>query len=360
MASLIHEKQRKRKPWRVDYTERGNRRTQRFASRTAAQAFIGEVVSGRRQADAARITLEKWLQRWVVEHGMEWEPRTRRDRARYADKWIVPGLGKMKLRDIGRGEIRDWRLEMTKRKGATPYVANAAVRILSAALGDAVEDGLILANPCQGMKRLNTPGAQRREPATLAEVEGIRALLANPRDRLYVSLMAYAGLRPGEARALRWSDVGTDSILVKASLAERGREKGTKTDTARAVPIIPALAEDLAAVERVDHAVVGRIDHDNWSARVWRPARRMIDSDKTPYSLRHTFASLLIAEKRSVHEVARLLGHSSPALTLSTYGHLFDQAQLAKEESMADAVIRARHEAASASASARPTEPAGR
>lgn len=359
MASLIHEKNRKRKPWRVDYTERGNRRTQRFATKTLAEAFIGEVASGRRQADRARLTLEKWLQRWVVEHGMEWEPRTRRDRARYADKWIVPGIGKMRLRDIGRAEVRSWRAEMVGRKGATPYVANTAVRILSAALGDAVDDELILANPCRGLTPLKVAGKNRREPATLAEVEGIRLMLTEPRDRALVSLMAYAGLRPAEARALRWSDVRDGSLTVQAALAEGGREKGTKTDRNRVVPIIEALAEDLAQVERVDRTVVGRIDHDNWAARVWRPARRKIDSDKTPYSLRHTFASLLIAEGRSVHEVARLLGHSSPALTLSTYGHLFDEAQLSEHESMAQAVTRARHEAISASASARPTEPEG-
>ena len=40
-----------------------------------------------------------------------------------------------------------------------------------------------------------------------------------------------------------------------------------------------------------------------------------------PYDLRHSFASLLLAEGRTVHYVAARLGHS-PALTPSTYGHL--------------------------------------
>ena len=65
----------------------------------------------------------------------------------------------------------------------------------------------------------------------------------------------------------------------------------------------------------------------------------------TPYSLRHTFASLLIAEGRTVHEVARLLGHSTPTLTLTTYGHLFDRAQIEQGETMETAAARARHAA---------------
>lgn len=55
----------------------------------------------------------------------------------------------------------------------------------------------------------------------------------------------------------------------------------------------------------------------------------------------------------------RILRTSTPALTLSTYGHLFDEAQIADDEDMAEAVMRARHDAISASASARPTDPAG-
>lgn len=52
------------------------------------------------------------------------------------------------------------------------------------------------------------------------------------------------------------------------------------------------------------------------------PARRAgLASVPRPYDLRHSFASLLLAEGRTVHYVAAQLGHS-PALTLSTYGHL--------------------------------------
>ena len=297
-------------------------------------------------------------------HGIEWEPRTLRDRARYADSWIIPGVGKVKLRELGRKEIREWRAEMLTR-GATHYVANAAVRILSAALGDAVADEMIVGNACYGVKPLKRTSVDRREPATLAEVEGIRALLERDRDRAMVSLMAYAGLRPSERPSLRWSDVRAATLVIRSAVSSSGREKGTKTESVRTVPIIPALAEDLAALEpRADDLVIGAVDHDNWSMRVWRPARAQIGSTAIPYALRHTFASLLIAEGRGVHEVAKLLGHSSPALTLSTYGHLFDEAQLRSNESMADAVARARHEAilrvASISATMAPADPLGR
>lgn len=60
--------------------------------------------------------------------------------------------------------------------------------------------------------------------------------------------------------------------------------------------------------------------------RGWSTARRRagLDAVPRPYDLRHSFASLLLAEGRTVHYVAAQLGHS-PALTLSTYGHLIAQ-----------------------------------
>lgn len=60
-----------------------------------------------------------------------------------------------------------------------------------------------------------------------------------------------------------------------------------------------------------------------------------------PYDLRHSFASLLLAEGRSVHYVARRLGHS-PALTLSTYGHLFAEYEHADRIDAEQEIVKAR------------------
>lgn len=65
-----------------------------------------------------------------------------------------------------------------------------------------------------------------------------------------------------------------------------------------------------------------------------------LDAAPHPYDLRHSLASLLLAEGRTVHYVAAQLGHS-PALTLSTYGHLIaeyaDAGPINAEEEIATA-----------------------
>lgn len=62
-----------------------------------------------------------------------------------------------------------------------------------------------------------------------------------------------------------------------------------------------------------------------------------------PYDMRHSFASLLLAEGRTVHYVAAQLGHS-PTLTLTVYGHLFSEFEGAARID-AEAEIQAAREA---------------
>ena len=63
-----------------------------------------------------------------------------------------------------------------------------------------------------------------------------------------------------------------------------------------------------------------------------------------PYDLRHSFVSLLLTEGATVVEVARQAGHS-PAMTLSTYAHLFEELDGADRHSAEDKIRRAREAA---------------
>lgn len=333
----------------MDWTERRRRRTKRFATRREAQVFIGDLLRGSAAARIERLTLEDWLAQWIRTYGPAWEPRTVHDRGDYADRLIVPHLGKLRLGEIGRADVREWRARLV-REGSTPYVADRAVTVLSAALGAAVEDDLIPANPCRGLKRLPR-SVDRRRPATVAEVEAIRAVMPTPRDRAVVGLMAYAGLRPGEVRALRWADVREHTLVVRAAARDGGGEKARKAGGIAVVPVIGPLREDLEALVAVDgrdplaapRALVVHIpDWRVWASRVWRPARERAGTDVPPYALRHTFASLQIAAGLNPWQVAALLGHANPGMVISTYGHLFAEQELAAPLIVADAVVAAR------------------
>ena len=63
-----------------------------------------------------------------------------------------------------------------------------------------------------------------------------------------------------------------------------------------------------------------------WRRERWAPACRAagLDPVPRPYDLRHSFASLMLAEGRQPLQVAKWLGHS-PAVLLKTYAHLIEE-----------------------------------
>lgn len=178
-------------------------------------------------------------------------------------------------------------------------------------------------------------------PLSPCAVEGIRAHLVKEGrllDATLVAVLAYAGLRPGEALGLRWHDVGQRTLLVDRSVAF-GKVKPTKTGKARTVKLLPALAETLAAWRMVSDRAAAtdlvfpapdgspwNLDRaSNWRKRVFAAASEAAgEPGIRPYDLRHSFVSLLIAQGATVVEVAHQAGHS-PTIALSTYAHLFDE-----------------------------------
>ena len=83
--------------------------------------------------------------------------------------------------------------------------------------------------------------------------------------------------------------------------------------------------------------------YDNWRKRAFDRAGKAAKADgATPYAMRHSFASLLLHEGRSVVYVARQLGHDA-RLTLTTYGHVIDELDERRGCGAEEAIRAARH-----------------
>ena len=355
-----------RRVYRVRWRDGDRNRARSFDRRADAEDF--DAAERRRQrmgahgpAEPSRERLDAWLETWVRRDGIAWARSTRLHRGSVMDKWIAPLIGGVRLRELGRARVRDFRAEMLDR-GATNATANGAMRVLSAALGAAVEDGLIPTNPCLGIKRLpHTPAPAR--PLSPLEAERLRIELPTPRDQVLWGLMAYAGLRPEEALALRWGDVGGTLHVHRAYT--HGELKDTKTGRARSVAVIGPLADDLAAWrERTEWAEpadlvcpsLGRADRpgdatrqggflhlSNWRNRAFRPASERAGlAGIIPYNGRDTFASLLIYEGRPPILVAAALGHGDTQTLWRHYAGIFAEAEVGVRVPIEEAVKEAR------------------
>jgi integrase len=221
--------------------------------------------------------------------------------------------------------------------GAGRVAVLHALDLLGSILQRAVESERIGRNPVRIVRKVRRAARREVRPLAPATVEALRGV-SKERDAVLISVLAYAGLRPQEALALCWGHVRDRTILVERAVS-LGQMKDTKTRAHRTVRLLAPLQDDLHAWRRsygeaTDGALVfagphGRpftkTDWDNWRARAFDRACRAIELEGArPYDLRHSFASLLLHEGRSVMCVARQLGHDA-RLTLSTYGHVIDE-----------------------------------
>ena len=121
--------------------------------------------------------------------------------------------------------------------------------VLQSILERAVEWRHLDSNPARAVRKPSQRRTRVVRPLPPKTIEAMRAyLLATDRrlDATLVSVLAYAGLRPGEAIGLRWHDVGERTLLVERSVAF-GQLKSTKTASTRSVRLIGPLKDDLSS-----------------------------------------------------------------------------------------------------------------
>lgn len=180
-------------------------------------------------------------------------------------------------------------------------------------------------------RRLTHVRDEAIDAGTPETVEAIRRQL-EPADAALVSVLAYEGLRPGEAFALQWRDVDDDRGRARPRLLVQRAVSGeqlstTKSQRARQpelfAPVTKELGDLYVAAGRPSPFTLvfgdsegGYHRRQNRRRRLWIPAleRAGIAYFRT-YDLRHTCATLLIYEGRTVNEVADHLGHADPGFT---------------------------------------------
>ncbi len=156
---------------------------------------------------------------------------------------MLPRLGEYELRRITPAVVAEFADDL-RRDGVGDPTVRKVLSLVQGVLGRAVVLGRIRANPVVPVRK---PVQGRRRvirPLPPATVEQLRRRMPTDQDATLVSVLAYAGLRPGEALALTWADIGERTILVERSVA-LGEVKKTKTRTTRSVRLLAPLSNDL-------------------------------------------------------------------------------------------------------------------
>ena len=248
-----------------------------------------------------------------------WSTYLGRNRSVRSTKSIVLGIGNWfgpkLLSSLEYQDLIDW-LDHLRSAGDKPSTIRRKVGTLSGLLKRAQLAGFISRVPAMP----KVTGVTRGRLRWLSEPEETKLLdhlMATSPDVGYlVVFLLDTGMRPGEALALRWSDVFPERGVVTLY--------ATKTDRERSVPLT---ARARAALEAMHGKIGGPFQHISIDKlnRAWNVSRRAIglgdDAQVVPYVCRHTFASRLAQRGVSLYTIGTLLGHTNSATT-TIYAHL--------------------------------------
>lgn len=349
--------------YRVRYRTPDHRQTDKrgFVTKRDAEAFAATVEVSKLKGEYVAPALGKIN---VGELGPDWLKRQQgvmKPSAYHSieSAWRVhvqPKWSRTQIAEITYSDVQAWITELATKRKATLVIT--VYSVLARILDDAVRDRRLAANPARGVK---LPTRARRKNVYLT-ADQLHALAAEAgRYGSLVLLLGTAGLRWGEAAALKVSDV--DFLKRRVVLHENAVAVGSKTHVgtlksgkSRTVVLPAFVVDELAKTcrgkgrdellwpSRSGGHLGPPSSHDSWLSGAVERCMKAADAARakeikaskegeattpvfprvTAHALRHTAASLAISAGANVKVVQRMLGHASAAMTLDVYADLFD------------------------------------
>lgn len=323
----------------------------------------------------SRQTLTQFLHTWladVVQH--EVKASTAADYAYIVERYIIPYLGRIRLCDLGVAHVRRWLntlrtqkviIKTKKKPAGEPRLLGAgtiqnAYRRLRTALGVALIEHLIVENVAA---LVDPPEVEPSEihPFTAGQAKTLLATLDAEENRLYaLYLLALTlGPRVGELLGLRWVDLNWDRAELKITQQVRTINNVvtfTSPKTKKSRRLLPLNTDIIASLRLRYQAYLEerQLGDHPWSEHglifpsevgtpiaprnLHRSFKRLLKRaslpDRRPHDLRHTAASLMLANGAPITDVSELLGHSSPAITARVYAHAYEEGKRQAVETM--------------------------
>lgn len=251
---------------------------------------------------------------------------------------ILPAFGHIKISELSTDDIQKQAIKWQKYAVGRSYI-NYTNKLLKYA----VKTGIIDKNPMDGVTRPK-PVKKKRKKDFYSKDE-LKVFLDGASEHYdplvypFLRLLAFTGLRKGEAIVLTWNDIDEENMIITVSKTLARGENGpyiedTKTGEVRSVSIDK---ETLTALESI------KVKNKN-NFVFWTPYKKLINQAKPRkwlldickrnklepvpiHGLRHTHASLLFEAGASIKEVQTRLGHSNSKMTLDIYTHVTDQSR---------------------------------
>ncbi len=291
------------------------------------------------------MTVELWADLWLKNYKKGKQYKTFQMYETTLKNHIVKELGHIKLKDLKpfhlQGLIND-----RADQGLTKTIINIKLTAKQM-FEDAIDNDYMIKNPA---KKLDMPFIEKKEKRALTdeELDIISAAPLDLKQKVFIYILLYAGLRREEILALTKKDIDFKNNVIKVCKAINFKNNRpvlksfTKSEAGiREIPILDPLKsilskyvneiKDIYLFEPVtSNGLMTETSFRSFWSTIWRRlnkaaggSSKLIAFDKiTPHILRHTYATMLYYAGVDLKQAQYLLGHASPEVTLKIYTHL--------------------------------------
>lgn len=352
--------------YKVPYRDANGKQTsETFTTLKAAQGFRDRVRDMRHNgividAKAGQMSVTAYAQTWLSTVRAVKRPETYRQYESHMRLHVLPALGGKQLRNVTRADVQAFV------DGLSATLAPRTVRAIHDIVRQlfrraAVLDKRIPASPCVGIE-LPEITHTRVHVLTPDEVMALAAEVPG-RYRAAVLIAAGAGLRVSEVAGLTWDriDLEAGTVTVDRQMSTRRTLAPPKTKRSRRIVPIPQMVRDALLAHRAafppQHTPLAATGADQPATalllftrdgaamtgtmlgQIFTRARKAVGlpAAVTFHTLRHTYASLLIAAGTNVKAVQERMGHGSIKITMDTYGHLYPTEDLRTRDAIDNA-----------------------
>ena len=266
---------------------------------------------------------ELYLERHARPHK---KPSSVREDTRILNTYLLPAWGRRKFESITRSDVIRL-LDEIKFKRDAPIMANRVKALASTIFNFASRKALVpetFANPCANVDQ---PAKETSRDRVLSDDE-IRALWKNLKNRVEPTASIYrvvllTGQRPGEVKAMQWSDIDSENIWTIPATATKNRREHKVPLSSQALAIIEKLRPMTGDTDYVFASP--HTGHIQWLQKMTQRIQQSTGFHFRPHDLRRTCATNL--SKLGVDDVtiAKILNHSWPQRHMTAVYNRWDR-----------------------------------
>lgn len=315
--------------------------------RKAMMAKILEIENGE-YFQAKGDLLKDYLKDWLYTTKLNVSSGTYEFYKITVEKKLIPNLGNMPIDKLKPMHISKFLVKQAE-KGLSHSTVRHCYNVLNIALNAAVKLQIIKNNPCIPV----TPPVKEHKKLSTLNLEQINTLLNYTKKSQFrvmylpIFLAVTTGMRRGEILGLKWENVDLEKVIIRVvdNYTKAGKENiltTPKSDkSVRSIALLESTIKELKKHKKTQieyRLKLGTNYEDNNLVCCWEDGRyirgdyisqtfhKLITRSGLPkvrfHDLRHSHATLLLAEGIHPKIVSERLGHSKVDITLNTYSHV--------------------------------------